>query len=418
MKYRLLIIITLFASSIFGQWNKSSNIFNSYLLDIECTNEGLIYTVGSDSSAALSNSNGIIYKSENFGDNWTTAHLHTDLSSSGRWMYKVQIIDANTIYTTNRSPTFFRTNNAGNSWDTSSYSSAGFATDAISFFNQNNGVIGTWAGEIFKTWNGGLTWTQVYEDGSSVFNPIFDISCPTDSICYASQSGTYNMIKSTDAGESWDILPSSISLGGFGTSIHAINKDTVVMVGGFPGIFRTTDGGMTWDGITSPINNPNLIFNDVHFVDSIGFAVGWNESIIKSTDYGETWAVEQYDSTSFEHINAVHMSENGFAIACSNSGSIYRLGNYNCTHKTENSSLQVSVSPNPFKEKISVCFEYPVTGTISITDLLGRNVKSISINNQSSYQIDLSELSSTLYLLNFSDSNGDKQITKRIVRTK
>jgi len=57
----------------FSQWTKSTNLLNNNLNDIEVTNNGIVYTVGTDSSGAVS-FNGIIFKSLDSGISWDTVY--------------------------------------------------------------------------------------------------------------------------------------------------------------------------------------------------------------------------------------------------------------------------------------------------------------------------------------------------------
>lgn len=60
----------------------------------------------------------------------------------------------------------------------------------------------------------------------------------------------------------------------------------------------------------------------------------------------------------------------------------------------------ISVSPNPAKDNITVSLNEAFAGTLNITDVSGRTIKQISINNQSSIQISTSDFANGFYFVN------------------
>ena len=209
-----------------------------------------------------------------------------------------------------------------------------------------------------KTIDGGENWDCVYFE--QAYRPIYDIHCPTSNTCYARTSMEPKFLKSTDGGETWSAIfsvPNTYLFGG----MHPINKDTIVMVSSDALILRSTNGGTTWDTIPSPVNAG---FLDVFFIDNVGYAVGREETIIKSTDAGKTWTLELHDSTSLEWITAVHMVDEDHAFACSNLGSIYRLEPPTSSKEQLPGEDNFNVYPNPFSDHLTVQFNQPKSGVI------------------------------------------------------
>ncbi|MEI7896368.1 MAG: YCF48-related protein [bacterium] len=78
-------------------------------------------------------------------------------------------------------------------------------------------------------------------------------------------------------------LPTNADLKG----VCLINHDTGFACGTFQTILKTTDGGQTWQYKGVRANNQ---LNGITFSSrDTGFAVGWTGSILKTTDCGETW---------------------------------------------------------------------------------------------------------------------------------
>ena len=78
-------------------------------------------------------------------------------------------------------------------------------------------------------------------------------------------------------------LPTNADLKG----VFLINHDTGFACGTFQTILKTTDGGQTWKHKGWPADNQ---LNGITFSSrDTGFAVGWSGSILKTTDCGDTW---------------------------------------------------------------------------------------------------------------------------------
>ena len=408
MKLLLINLIFFTCTLSYGQWDKSFGILNSTLFDVEASTDGIVYAVGTDSVNYYIN--GSIFKSIDGGDTWFTVNHIVDSLGIGSYMTRVNIIDSTRAFVSNRSPIVYRTTDAGLIWDTTHIpTGSGVITDAMHFLDNVTGFVGNHFGEIFKTIDGGLNWFLVH--ANPIFNPITDISCPTNSTCYARTSMPNKLLKSIDGGNSWNVMPSAPNTYITG-GLHAINQDTVIMVTSDSLIFRSLDGGSSWDTIPCPVYS-NLL--DVFFIDNIGFAVGDLETILKSVDYGETWSVELHDSISSEQITSIHMLNNTSAIACSNLGSIYRLGGFNSVDNLKIEALTIDVYPNPFSENLIIHFSKHFSGVVNIHDALGRVVYTTSITNQNTVELNLSKIDSDCLYLRFTDTDSGQIITKKII---
>ncbi len=112
---------------------------------------------------------------------------------------------------------------------------------------------GTDIAGVFKSTDGGLTWTAI-NDGIAVpaiFSLAIDPTSPN--VLYAGTADSF--FKTTDGGESWKLANTGLGLGP-ATKI-AINPATpstlyAAVVG--PGVFRSTDGAGTWKSATTGIS--------------------------------------------------------------------------------------------------------------------------------------------------------------------
>ena len=132
------------------------------------------------------------------------------------------------------------------------------------------------AGVVYRSFNNAATWdtVRVGPVGSATFITWRGIEFPTRSIGYV--AGNRNSIyKTIDGGATWtDVSPTPALIATMGfVDIQALNKDTVFVVGnGFPFkvVYRTINGGATWTDITSNIltlgggNLGGILMHDVN----------------------------------------------------------------------------------------------------------------------------------------------------------
>lgn len=182
------------------------------------------------------------------------------------------------------------TSDGGESWSEQVSAINTYLVD-LHFFNQDTGFILGSAG-LQKTVNGGLEWTEInLEDLQSPYVSIDFV----DSIGYlVSNYGT--LLKSEDGGESWIEAPALESSSRYYNSINFINRDTGIVAGLYDRYhyaLRTINGGETWDSleIETPATTNDGEFLDICVIeDSIVYMTGRLGKVVKSVDFGETWA--------------------------------------------------------------------------------------------------------------------------------
>jgi len=142
--------------------------------------------------------------------------------------------------------------------------------------NDSIGFIGGEQERIYKTTDGGISWTLVH---SSLLGNIFHIYALDEMNIYATQGNDF--IYSTDGGSSWQetTLP---SYGNFKLlfidNLHGF---------AFGGDFLTaSDGGKSWERISKSIKD------DIAKIDFVSKKTGWAlcyYSLYKTSDAGYTW---------------------------------------------------------------------------------------------------------------------------------
>ena len=189
----------------------------------------------------------------------------------------------------------------------------GFGTDTIYGLGYSQFSIATASrkSSFFRSTNAGATW-QTVDIVSSSAAPVFTaptlskMAFPSRSVGYAagSRNGVY---KTTNGGTSWVSINPFPSLnenvgGAFVsyTGICAVDDNTVFVVGNMfttsniRRVYKTTDGGTTWTDISGSINTQlpsgnmlNILFSDANN----GYVIGSNVMFVTNNS-GNTWTME------------------------------------------------------------------------------------------------------------------------------
>jgi photosystem II stability/assembly factor-like uncharacterized protein len=174
-------------------------------------------------------------------------------------------------------------------------------------------------GGVWKTSNGGTTWTPLTDDQQTLFMGAITLA-PTDpNIIYAGTGEGDNsgdsfygrgVLKSTDAGATWTLLGNRqfdrktisqivVSPTDANTVYVAVGGLGVNGISGGTGIWKSSDGGVTWANMTTAITT-SATYSDVQIdpldPQTIYAAIGEFDGssangIYKTTNGGKSWAL-------------------------------------------------------------------------------------------------------------------------------
>src|SRR5262249_30832496 len=117
-------------------------------------------------------------------------------------------------------------------------------------------------GGVFKSLDGGATWTPSGLDGAAVTQIVIDPSAPGTLYAvtqgnYGSPRGFRGAYKSIDGGATWNSVSAGLDrLTSAGANITSLVIDpasvnTLYLGASGGGVFRTVDGGASWSSLTT-----------------------------------------------------------------------------------------------------------------------------------------------------------------------
>lgn len=354
----------IFRTTNFGEnWQLVTNReFMGDIFSLQFTDENIGYALASNYTGGLAAHD--LLKTENGGLTWETIAWNETYSEAA-----IHFIDNQIGFyaVRNFGLNIYKTNNGGEDWEEVESGTWDFNPMCIKFYNESLGFIcGT--NDIIRTQDGGSTWELVYE---GVFtDDHWDIQFLSENDILISGSflwGT-NLLKSSDGGNIWEnIMPESY---GHGYDLEFINADTGFMACEHGMILKTTNGGENWQSTFVTASDWTPIYK-IRFIDNnTGFAVaeGDYETLLKTTDQGETWNPVEMPATS--GLFDVHFFNSEKGLVVGRNGLVMTTGDFYQLNPPENFQLDFGYNlPNTI---FYLSWEAPdLTNT---PDLVGFNI--------------------------------------------
>ena len=222
---------------------------------------------------------GSIYKSTYMGVGWNKLDSTFTENLTG-----ISVISKDTVFVTGYNKLYVSFD-GGKSWHSSNVSDNSI-TDSY-FTSSTVGHVGCSNGNVYKTIDGGKTWSLKSSNNSSS-NNINRIYFVDSNNGFISRGYMAETLKTTDAGETWKVInPSSDVINSF----FFLNPQNGYSAGEDGVIFKTSNGGSTW--VWAGFQNGRYYGTDIYslyFIDTMtGFAVGLSGRIMKTTDGGKSW---------------------------------------------------------------------------------------------------------------------------------
>ena len=209
---------------------------------------------------------------------------------------QIRILDPQNIWITGKF--IYKSANAGSTWidmnphpDSLGIPISSDEIWALAALNNNEVLVATGVGSIYRTSNGGSMWTKVFDSSPDTLM-LDDMEMFDDSLGYAigdapNSSALPKFIITTNGGRTWQTIVTNLPVG---ASSAPRRTDFVSSKTGWScfksSVYKTIDGGFTWTKIVDNLLLDRLFFMD----DSVGFyTLNGGSVLTKSTDGGMTW---------------------------------------------------------------------------------------------------------------------------------
>ncbi|WP_322550017.1 T9SS type A sorting domain-containing protein [Flavobacterium psychraquaticum] len=370
-------------------------------------------------------------KSTDGGNTWTSGAINLGSGTTGLGIGNITAVSASTAWVsafpaTSGAGGIWKTTNGGTTW--TKQTSAEFNTpndsftNFVHFFDVNNGVCqGDPAGgyfEIYTTSNGGTTWTRVPSVNIPATNSaaeygytnFYEVASGT--IWFGTATG--RLYKSTNMGLNWTVASTPLSDNLFSFSFKDATNGLIVNDSN-GAMYKSTDGGATWipQTYTGTVFTGDLTFiPGTSGVVSTGAATGSSGSSY-STDNGLTWVnVDIVQHLQVEFLNSTIGFTGEFNTSNSAGGISKYTGTVLSTQSFESNGL--SIYPNPINNMFTIQNENNIgINSVTIVDINGRTVKNIDVSTIEN-EINISDLNSGVYFLNITNDKG--LATKKIIK--
>jgi photosystem II stability/assembly factor-like uncharacterized protein len=421
------IVLSLFAAisfnAAFGQgWSTVFTTTSAYFNTCSIASPSIVYAAGSgmgDSARVLKSVNGGL----------SFYHLDGSFIPSGQKPFSSAFTTADTgclgggPYGSSApgSGFIYRTTNGGASWTAvvtgapSPFWDIVFPSHLIGYAACGSSTSGS-TGSIYKTTNGGVSWTSILTVPSTVLRMISMLNDSTGYVVgtdYTTLQAKFITIRNGIVFSNVNVPAYSYFNGVYFTSVDtgfalAYNYATS---GGTDHIVKTTDGGLSW---TVVYTGSTFDFNgDIKFINSnVGFAFGGSN--VKTTDGGNTWTAfspmplgsGSYGRGDFKYDLGIIGGEQW----------IVRNGAITATPILENPSVTFQVYPNPASLEIQLVFNKRHENlTVAITDVTGRELKRMPFSGKD-LSIELEHFNKGLYLLDVTTADGSKATTRLVIQ--
>ena len=375
----------------------------------------------------------------------------------------ISAIDANTAYVsayfiaaTGTSGRIMKTFNGGSTWTVASDTTTMFKgtsnfPDWVHFWNANNGIAlgdpnGNTGGgamamfEIWRTYNGGTSWTRVAD--ANVPAPLSGEFGLTNSYTtwkghiWSGTSDGARVYASADSGKTWTVNIGTIGLAGgiiglaFRDSLHGLLWGAASTTATISTVMKTTDGGATWSTVTTNSTVGTSYISTIPKT-TVYMSVGLNGTgagYVTSVSYNDaaSWTVLETGITNPVRMLSVQMldSLHGWAGNYSTNTLPYGTNGINKYKGPKIAGIKSLVEvdnslvyPNPSNGYVHIFLPKAIAGTeISVHDMIGNKVYKTTLDRtiiNQDINVDISNMQKGIYMLTI--TNGESKHNEKII---
>jgi photosystem II stability/assembly factor-like uncharacterized protein len=362
-----------------NNWEYQAGGGSNHLINIDAPDTLNIWAVGDWERTVLHSRDG--------GLTWE----HQMVGPGYGYLWDVSFADSLNGATVGGSGLIYITNDGGRTWTQRSAGGINYAWWGVEWVGPSKGWIADVNSGVIKyTSDGGNTWTTQY---SGIY--FCDVMFLNDTLGWACGfTFGYSKVAKTINGQTW--VSYTIPTYRILTSIDFVSPDIGFVVGENGEIYKSIDGGVTWVSLA----NDTIGTNDLYKVDFVDSLNGWiisSGKIFRTRDGGNTWCTERIlpYSSGANNFRGLVALDTLHAWACMSDGIILRYGlpvpgvKEANNIETKRQGEILDVSPNPFRNGVSIKFQIPdqsainsnlathysLLATLKIYDATGKLVK-------------------------------------------
>ncbi len=410
------------ALSVHSQWTPQNSTTTQNLYNIKFLNENYGIAVGDS---------GTILKTIDGGNTWTSLPFSAEDN-----FRDVDLLGNDTIFVSSvnaTSPTIYRSTDGGLSWQKVLLDGL-----PISICTTEDDHIFAAASLIYESEDAGENWLNEYDFGGTTVPFTIQFVNKETGHVGANVGGfaTYSaiMVRTVNGGKTWHELdvfsfPNAAAL----TAFSFTDQDTGFLFMNLFNLFSPNDssqlirvhdfqltplfGDSLWmfDYDSLNFNFPDYVNDCKFFSSKVGYAVGNNGIIFKTTDDGNTW---MNDYTGDNALFAIDMIDENTGYAVGEEGTILKLGFGTALNSPENFIQELSIFPNPSAEQSLLQFYLSKNAMVQIIirNSSGKIMEEMSkslLKGNHSLILKTSSYREGLYMVQMSD--GINSISRKIV---
>jgi photosystem II stability/assembly factor-like uncharacterized protein len=409
------VLILFMSFSAQAQWSDhdiSSDLQLLRSIEFSTTTNGFIGGVTDVGSQA--NQKGHVLKTTNSGASWSNVH---SVSSLG-FIEDVFFLDQNNGFAGGSRdfyPYLAWTTDGGSTWDTASVTlwTGGLVETNIRcmyFHTTTLGFVGTSSNGIFKTTDGGVSWTNP-KPGIGVNQ----LSFADANVGFAVTEGNGAVYKTTDGGTTWtSVFSTSQAIRG----LDVVNSSTVYIstnANGSNQVQKTTDGGNNWTAIT--VTGATLV-NDIDFISAnTGYAAGSGPGffldegkVYLTTNGGATWTEDHGAADpGITGYYTIHIAPSAAGVYAGGPSGFYSSTTNVANSIEEIEQVGLAVYPNPAKDALYITLPSNLksVNSIKMIDLSGKVIAAPITLNGGACIVDLSNVAKGYYTVSIEHDGGN-----------